>query len=62
MPAQHRVGLADRLADAGLQDNSRFPEGHGEAIRKVCREFVVLCRRLELFIEARFAIDGIQLG
>jgi hypothetical protein len=24
----------------------------GEAIRKVCREFVVLCRRLELFSEA----------
>jgi Transposase domain (DUF772) len=29
-----------------------FREDNGEAIRKVCREFVVLCRRLELFSEA----------
>jgi TolA-binding protein len=27
-------------------------------IRKVCREFVVLCRRLELFSDASVAIDG----
>src|SRR5205823_2850428 len=27
-------------------------------IRSVCREFVVLCRRLELFTEAIVAIDG----
>jgi hypothetical protein len=26
--------------------------------RKVCRAFVVLCRRLELFSEASVAIDG----
>src|SRR6476619_2528104 len=26
-----------------------FRKDNGEAIRKVCREFVVLCRRLELF-------------
>src|SRR3981189_1267031 len=31
---------------------------NGEAIRKVCRAFVVLCRRLELFSEASVAIDG----
>jgi transposase len=30
-----------------------FRKDNGEAIRKVCREFVVLCRRLELFGEAR---------
>jgi transposase len=30
-----------------------FRKDNGEAIRKVCREFVVLCRRLELFSEAR---------
>jgi transposase len=29
-----------------------FRKDNGEAIRKVCREFVVLCRRLELFSEA----------
>ena len=35
-----------------------FRKDNGEAIRKVCREFVVLCRRLELFNEASVAIDG----
>ena len=35
-----------------------FRKDNGEAIRKVCREFVVLCQRLELFSEASVAIDG----
>src|ERR1700745_428721 len=35
-----------------------FRKDNGEAIRKVCREFVVLCRRLELFSAANVAIDG----
>jgi transposase len=35
-----------------------FRKDNGEAIRKVCREFVVLCRRLKLFDEASVAIDG----
>jgi hypothetical protein len=35
-----------------------FRKDNGEAIRKVGREFVVLCRRLELFSEASVAIDG----
>ena len=35
-----------------------FRKDNGEAIRKVCREFVVLCRRLELFSETSVAIDG----
>jgi hypothetical protein len=39
-------------------DRSRFRKNNGEAIRKVCREFVELCRRLELFSKARVAIDG----
>jgi transposase len=30
---------------------------NGEAVRRACREFVVLCRRLELFSEASVAID-----
>jgi transposase len=34
-----------------------FRKDNGEAIRKVWREFAVLCRRLELFSEARIAID-----
>jgi transposase len=35
-----------------------FRQDNGEAIRKVCREFVLLCRRLELFSEGSVAIDG----
>ena len=35
-----------------------FRKDNGEAIRKVCREFVGLCRRLELFGDASVAIDG----
>ena len=35
-----------------------FRKDNGEAIGKVCREFVVLCRRLELFSDASVAIDG----
>jgi transposase len=35
-----------------------FRKDNSEAIRRVCREFVVLCRRLELFSEASVAIDG----
>src|SRR3979490_842891 len=32
-----------------------FRKDNGEAIRRVCREFVMLCRRLELFSEASVA-------
>jgi len=35
-----------------------FRKDNGEAIRKVCRQFVELSRRLELFSEAIVAIDG----
>jgi transposase len=35
-----------------------FRKDNGPAIRAVCREFIVLCRRLELFAEAVVAIDG----
>jgi transposase len=35
-----------------------FRKDNGAAIREVCREFVVLCRRLELFSKASVAIDG----
>src|SRR5205814_3927262 len=33
-----------------------FRKDNGEAIRRVCREFVVLCRRLDLFTEAIVAM------
>lgn len=35
-----------------------FRKDNGKAIRRVCREFVVLCRRLDLFSQAIVAIDG----
>src|SRR5476649_553827 len=35
-----------------------FRRDNGTAIRRVCREFVVLCRNLNLFAEAIVAIDG----
>src|SRR6478672_2395682 len=35
-----------------------FRKDSGAAIRRVCREFIVLCRNLRLFSEAIVAIDG----
>ena len=35
-----------------------FRRDNGEAIRRVCREFVLLCRQLQLFADATVAIDG----
>src|SRR5215468_11492209 len=35
-----------------------FRKDNGAAIRKVCREFVVLCRKLDLLSMASGAIDG----
>ncbi|OJA04450.1 IS1182 family transposase [Halomonas sp. QHL1] len=35
-----------------------FRKNYGEAIRRVCREFIVLCQRLELFSQAIVTIDG----
>jgi transposase len=37
---------------------ANFRKDNGPAIRKVCRQFVVLCQRLNLFSEAMVAIDG----
>jgi hypothetical protein len=35
-----------------------FRKNNGKAIRLVCREFVMLCRKLNLFSDAFVAIDG----
>ncbi len=35
-----------------------FRKDYGKAIRKVCAQFVALCRQLELFADASVAIDG----
>jgi transposase len=49
--------LTGRLAP-DFKTIADFRKDHGEAIRKVCREFVLLCRRLELFADGVIAIDG----
>jgi transposase len=37
---------------------ANFRKDNGPAVRNVCRQFIVLCRRLELFSQAIVAIDG----
>jgi len=37
---------------------AEFRKNNGRAIRKVCVQFVALCRQLELFADASVAIDG----
>jgi transposase len=37
---------------------ANFRKDNGAAIRKVCSQFVMLCRQLNLFSEAMVAIDG----
>ena len=49
--------LIERLTPS-YKTISDFRKGHGEAIRLVSREFVLLCRKLDLFTEAFVAIDG----
>src|ERR1700752_1766039 len=49
--------LTGRLAP-DFKTIADFRKDNGKAIREVCREFVALCRKLELFSEASVAIDG----
>jgi transposase len=37
---------------------ANFRKDNGPAVRNVCRQFIVLCRRLDLFSQAIVAIDG----
>ena len=37
---------------------ANFRKDNGKGIRNVCRQFVMLCRSLDLFSEAVIAIDG----
>ncbi len=49
--------LTGRLAP-DFKTIADFRKDNGSAIRRVCREFVMLCRRLDLFSQALVAIDG----
>jgi len=53
-PFDHLVGKRKQRR-AGELSRDHFRKDNREAIRKICREFVVLCRRLELFSEAGHA-------
>jgi transposase len=49
--------LTGRLAPV-FKTIAAFRRDNGEAIRLVCREFVMLCRKYDLFKDAFVAIDG----
>src|SRR6202049_592993 len=49
--------LTGRLAP-DFKTIPRFRKDNGKAIRSRCRQFGVLCQRLDLFAEALVAIDG----
>ena len=49
--------LSGRLAP-DFKTIADFRKDNGEAIRLVCREFVMLCKKLNLFADAFVAIDG----
>jgi transposase len=49
--------LTGRLAP-DFKTIADFRKDNGPAIRRVCREFVMLCRQLDLFSQALVAIDG----
>ena len=49
--------LTGRLAP-NFKTISDFRKDNGEAIRLVCREFVMLCRKLDLLSDTLVAIDG----
>ena len=49
--------LTGRLAP-DFKTITDFRKNNGKAIQKVCREFVLICRKLELFADAFVVIDG----
>jgi transposase len=51
------IWLTGRLAP-DFKTIADFRRDNGEAIRKVCKEFVLLCRRLNLFTDGIVAIDA----
>jgi hypothetical protein len=49
--------LTGRLAP-NFKTIADFRKNNGAAIRLVCREFILLCKKLNLFADAFVAIDG----
>lgn len=54
------IWLTGRLVP-GFKTIGDFRRDNGEAIRKVCKEFVLLCRRMMLFTDGTVAIDSRKL-
>jgi transposase len=52
------IWLTGQLAPDFKTIAADFRKDNGQAIREVCREFVALCRKLDLFSAASVAIDG----
>ena len=50
--------MADRRLAPDFKTIADFRSDNGRAIRNACRQFVVLCRKLDLFSHAIVAIDG----
>ncbi len=51
------IWLTGRLAP-DFKTIADFRRDNGEAIRTVCKKFVLLCRRMKLFTDGVVAIDG----
>lgn len=51
------IWLTGRLAP-DFKTIADFRRDNGSAIQRVCRQFVLLCRKLDLFADATVAIDG----
>jgi transposase len=51
------IWLTGRLAP-DFKTIADFRRDNGQAIRKVCKEFVLLCRQMKLFTDGIVAIDG----
>lgn len=50
--------MADEQLTPDFKTIADLRKNNGAVIRRVCREFIVLCRRLGLFSHAIVAIDG----
>ena len=59
--AKSRSPVIDRASRAGLRDHRHFRRDNGPAIKATCRQFVALCRTLDLFSDSLVAIDGSKL-
>ena len=44
-----------------FKTSADFRRDNGPAIRATCRQFVLLCRKLDLFTDAVVAVDGSKL-